>query len=794
MKPAHAHKTAPARKPTDAADLENYRDISDDVIESDFVPYACLVDPTTIITKNGELLQTIKITGLGFEAGMQGDLRGAIRQSIRQCLPDTSYAIWLHTLRRKQSLLPHSHFPDQFSGNLDASWRAQHPVSASFVNELYVTIVKAAEPAGLRNFNSVLQSLFARRETASRNGYIDAAQREMAGVSAAMLRQLQPYGARLLSVVEREGTFYSEQIEFLEKLINLEERPMEVPTRDLSMVLTSGEITFAYNAMEVRTAEGKRRFAAIMTIKEYKESTLKGIDKFLDIPCELIITQCFDFIGGESAREDYEKQARYLSISGDKELAQWMEIDRLTVGGNASEKDFGEQQTTLFLIAPSVKQLDTNIRMVQKALAKLGIVTIREDLRFEECYWAQLPGNFPFISRKHAIDSHHLAGFANLQTRPMGNASGTHWGAPVTLLTTVQDTPYFFNFHRGNAAHTMVLGHEKSGHTTTAHFLLAQARKLNTNIWYLDGAGRAAMFVNAMGGQVATPGTAKLRLNPFQMADNPANREFLSFWLSTLFDPEARQLNRSTLSFFQSLVNELFTLPRERRRLSALLPIIRQQDAALAVQLQPWCAGGRYGDVFDMPDDQFSPARLIAWDMSAFTADLATRIPLASYLLHRITGALDGTPTLVVLGEGFRLLNNPLFASRAAPWFDHLASQNAAAMLLTGDIEEAAGLSFTAALMPKTASLFIQPDSSPGMDYVMGFGLSESDVAAIAHMDRHKRHVLLKRGEEATMLKLDLSSLGSSLTALSGRPAPAAQNPTELLHELMGFAPPAGVV
>lgn len=791
MKPARK-QSAPAgkksKKSADERDLESFRDISDDVIESDFVPYACLYDRDTIATKNGELLQTIKITGLGFEAGQQGDLRGAIRRAIQQCVPDTSYAIWLHTLRRRQQLLPHTHFPDQFSGNLDASWRAQHPSSASFINELYITVVKAGQQAGLRNMEGLLQSLLPRRDRTIRTAFLDNALNELSSTTASMLGQLRQFGARLLTIQERESVFYSEQLEFLEKLINLEERAMPVPRRDLSQELTSGEITFGFNAMEVRTAEGKRRFAAIMTLKEYKEATLKGIDQFLDIPCELIVSQCFDFIGGERAREGYEKQARYLNISGDKELASWMEIDRLMQPGMDTEKAFGEQQTTLFLIAPAVKQLETSIRMVQKSLAKLGMVAIREDLRFEDCYWAQLPGNFPFIARKHSIDSNHLAGFANLQTQPMGNASGSPWGPPVSLLTTVQDTPYFFNFHRGNSAHSIIIGREKSGHTTMAHFLLSQARKLNPNIWYLDATGRAESFMTAMGGKMLAFGSTQLRLNPLQMPESPANREFLAFWLSTLVDPQARNLNQATLGFFQSLVDEMLKLPRDQRRLSTLLPIIRNADAMLAREFQQWCAGGSHGELFDMPDDNFAVGKLIGWNLAPYMKDPALRIPLVSYLLHRLTSFANGEPTLIVMGEGFTMLDTPLFAPRAIGWWDHLSKQNTACMMLATDIENAALLPYTNALAQKAGSMFVLPDHAPTADYAMGFGFTESDIAAIAHMDRAKRHVLLKRGEEATMLKLDLTSLGTDLATLSGRkPTAPEKSAADMLNELMGF-------
>lgn len=774
------------------ADLESFRDIADDVIESDFVPYACLLNEDTLVTKNGELVQTIKITGLGFDAQHQRDLRGVIRNAIQQFIPDDTYAIWLHTLRRRQQLVAPTQFPDKFSANVDAGWSETHPAGASFVNELYITIVKAGQAATLRRFDQILQSLAPKRESNARNAYLDQALRELTQTVQRMLQPLQAYGARLLTMVERQGEFYSEQLEFLEKLINLEERPMKVPMRDLSMVLTSGDITFGHNAMEVRTAEGHRRFACIITIKEYKESTLAGIDKFLDIPCELIVTQCFDFVGSDSARKDYEKQARYLAISGDRELADWMEISRLQTAGN-NPRGFGEQQTTLFLIANSVKNLEANVRLVQKSLAKIGMVAVREDLRFEECYWAQLPGNFPFITRKHAVDTQHLAGFATVQTQPMGNPTGSPWGPPVSVLTTVQDAPYFFNFHRDATAHTIVLGRPKTGRTSVTHFLLAQARRLKLNIWYIDVHGRGAPFMQAMGGVISKPGTASCQFNPFAMEDTPPNREFLAVWLTTLIDPEGKHLTQTTIGFFQSLIAELMHLPREQRRLSTLLPIIRAQDVMLAQQFQRWCAGGEFGELFDMPNDTFALSTLSLFDITRYAGNVVTRAPLSAYLLHRLTMALNGSPTLLVLDEGFDILANPLFGQRSAAWLDYFATRGGAVMMMSEHIEQSGNYPFAPALAGRAASIFAMPDHAPAAEYSYGFGFSESDLGALSYMQPALRHVLLKRGNQSTLLKMDLNNLGSNLTTLNGRVGLVVQkSAADTLSELMGYGAGAG--
>jgi len=773
-------------------DLEAFRDISDDVIESDFVPYTSLFDPNTIATKDGELMQIIKINGLDFEGGTSVDLRQAIRQTIKQAIPGNDYAIWLTTLRRKRSLLGHVSFPDPFSGKVDESWRASHPAAASFVNELYIAVVKASDGNSIYKGKTFLESLWPPRNRAIRSGQMEEALTELNQTTGRMVSQLGAFGARLLTVVERNGVFYGEHIEFLEKLINLEERPMEVPLRDLSQVLTSGEITFGHNAMEVRTAEGLRRFAAILTLKEYKESTLAGIDQFLEIPCELIVSQCFDFIGGIGAREHYEKQANYLTISGDKELAKWIEIDRLMQEKNMGDQSFGQQQTTLFLIAPTTTQLEANIKIVQKSLNRLGMVVVREDLRFEDCYWSQLPANFPFIARHHATDTDHLAGFANLQTAPMGNAAGSPWGPPISLFTTVQGAPYFYNFHRdgsgGGGAHTLMLGKPGKGRTTLTHFLLTQARKLPINIWYLDAHGRAAPFMNAMGGTATTPGSPACKLNPFQLADTPANREFLAFWLSTLIDPYGSQLNAGTLAFFQSLVEQLMSWPAPMRRLSNLLPLAREADPVLATSFQRFCAGGQYGELFDMPEDTFTPGRLTSWDISRYMADVASCAPLAGYLLHRLTGALNGAPTLIVLDEGFTLLSTPIFAMRATGWCDHLTQKNAAAFITGANIESSGGRMFSAGLTARAATLFALPDATPEIEYMTGFGLSESEMAGLGVIK--PRQVFMKRGADGVVLNIDFAGLGKeTLATLGGRHANGSLSAADTLAALMGLGP-----
>lgn len=790
MKKAEAKAAAKAAKQRDR-DLQALRDIADDVIESDFVPYACLLDPHTIVTKDGELLQTLKITGASGDDASSRELRKALRKAVRDTLPDSGYAIWLHTLRRKQAAAAEKPFPDAFSQAVNQAWGSRRSGITDFVNELYVTVVKAGESSKFLDKHNLIQSLIPKRDRIRRTQALDTMNGELTRAVDAMQQAMGYYGAKRLGIVEREGVMYSEQLEFLEKLTNLEARPMEVPVRDLSQVLTSGEITFGFNAMEVRTAAGVRRFAALMTLKEYKESTLAGIDQFLEIPCEIIISQCFNFIENEAARESYAKQARYLAMSKDKELAQWMEIDRLTDPKATDEgKDFGEQQTLLFLIAPSVAELEVNVRLVRKAMARLGMVIVREDLRFEECYWSLLPGNFQFVVRKMPVDTDHIAGFANLQAVPMGNREGSAWGPPVTMLYTAQRSPYFFNFQRGETAHTVLLGKRGTDRTQFLHFLLAQSRKLPVSIWYLDGHGEGKPFIEAMGGQYLTAGR-DLALNPFSLPETPANREFLAMWVSTLVDPSGQHLTRDGMAYYQSLVDQVLALPREQRRLSALLPIAMASDAGIGAAIQTYCEGGVYGTLFDSPTDNFLPGQVSGWDVSRQMGRTATRVPLASYLLHRLTNAITGMPTLLVMGEGFELMDNPLFGSRAGEWCDYVNTQQVAAIFTTADIARSGGLALSSAISKRAATLFAMADTHPDAEYQMAFGCRQEEMGILAYMAANRHQILQKRGEETLLIQMDYSLFPAetlaTLNGEGGQAAAAALTPAEELAILLGI-------
>ncbi len=466
--------TSLLKKPLQSSgDGETLRNIAEDISEADFVPYACHWDPHTIVTKNGEVLQIIKITGFAHERLTSdhddADLRSKIREAVLSCLDSTHYAVWIHTLRRRKNLQTKGEYKRDFAGYLNRFWNDRHDWEHQFTNEVYITVLREGEGAKLLDPAGFARGLLPSVDIRRRERHLDEARDALDAVVERMLPVLESYGARRLGIIRRNDEYISEPCTFLGKLVTLLDLEFPVTQTDIAQQLTDYDVTFGFNTMEVRMrADGRRRFGALLTIRDYRELPIASLDRVLQIPVEFIISECFDFIRAKRALKGFETQKRLFDISQAKELAKKTGLHDILASNTGKPTDFGEHQLSMFLLADSPKTMEHHVSKAVDALSGLGMVPMREDIKLEECYWAQLPANFEFVTRMKPVNTARIGGFANLSNFPAGSQKGNHWGPAVTTVYTAAHTPYFFNFHEGKNGHTTIIGPFGTGKTDAA--------------------------------------------------------------------------------------------------------------------------------------------------------------------------------------------------------------------------------------------------------------------------------------------------------------------------------------
>ncbi len=740
------------------------------------LPFARHVDDVTIETRDGLLLQTVRLGGLLFETADTEEInyRAELRDAMLKAIGSSRFAIYHHVVRRKAEVALDSRYQDEFSRHLDARWRDRLAAREMYVNELFLTIVRRP----LQGRVGLLDKIrgFAARTVTDRAANFAQEKRALDAASDAVMAALGAYKPRLLSVYQGEHGHFSEPLEFLSYLFNSEMRPVILPHGDLGQHLPFRRASFGAEAFELgESGVFERRFGALVSIKDYPSETLPGMfDELYRMPFEMTVSQSFAFVERAEALNRMNLVLRRMRSAEDEALSLRDELTRAKDDVAAGRAGFGEHHTTIAIHASSIEALNGQVAEVIAALADLGIVAVREDIALEPAFWAQFPGNFRYIARKGLVSTANFAGLASLHNFPVGQARGNHWGDAVTLFETTAAGPYFFNFHQNDLGNFTVIGPSGSGKTVVLNFLLAQARKFAPRIVFFDKDRGAELFIRAVGGQYdrLRPGEPS-GLNPLQMEDSPANRQFLIDWLVLLAD----SADSGELELIKDAVDANFAQPRALRRLSHLVQLLRgasrPRAGDLFSRMRPWWGEGERAWLFDNDEDLTDlTASTVGFDMTALLDDPAVRTPALLYFFHRVEDRLDGTPSIIVVDEGWKALDDEVFVRRIKDWEKTIRKRNGIVGFATQSAQDALESKIASAIVEQAATqIFMINPKARAEDYIDGFGLTPHEYELVRTLPDSSHCFLIKHGNESVVARLNLTGEKDLLTILSGREA-----------------------
>ena len=591
----------------------------------DFIPVACHYDQNTLITKNGELLQIIQINGINSEKISKNlfNLREVVRKSISSSVHGSKYAFWIHTIRRKTNLDDNADYYNEFSANVHDIWRRKNYWHDKFVNRLYITIVHAAPTLRLKNLNSFINSLSTKAIASFQDKFFSQAVVELTETVDSMLSVLDDYGAQKLGIRIEGDECFSDMMFLYRRIMQLNEDACELPITDISTALASHQYAVGSDKIEV-IGEDNKKFAAIMSIKEYQEVSADSLDRFLQIPVEMIATEVFYFVNKKEVVKIFEDQNYILNVSDDKELKHLKGIDKI-FNEESENIRFCHQQISFMVIGEDLKALDKQVSQASSALSEIGIVHVREDINLEKTFWAQLPANFSYLARMKPTIVDNTAALASLHNFPTGHQYN-RWGRALTLLRTERGTPYFMNFHdKTGKGTTCIFGDKKSGRTTLFNFLLSEADKYQPCILYVTDDKDSEIYIKARGGKWIED--QKNIINPLLCADTPKNREYIFEFFKIIsrhyFDP----LSEDELEQLRAISDNVFSTPINKRQLSTMLK--KKKNATyqelIKSRLNLFMAEGMYCDIFEREENlNFNEEKIVACNLEFLDDELYT--------------------------------------------------------------------------------------------------------------------------------------------------------------------------
>ena len=802
-----------------ALSLRNEKVLRREVGAADMIPFSAHIDEFVVRTRAGDYVQTLRMGGCSFESADDEDINNWHERLniLWRNIASPNFAIWSHVVRRRDNAYPGGKFEPGFASDLDAKYRKKIAGETLMVNELYVSLIYKPQPTMV---GAAALKLLKKTDRQGDGIELRDSLDECTKKRQELLTALDRYDPEPLGIYKSDsGVLFSSLLEFYAFLINGEWQRMPLPRAPLNEVLATSRPFFGNEAMEYRTLT-QTRIGAFLGIKEYPTPTAPGMfSGLLTAQFPFVLTQSFTFIAKGTAVPLMERTINRMISSGDLAKSQIAQLKQALDDLVSNKFVVGDYHFTLHVLAdafdgvkeaegrPRLKQLNDNIAKARFLLGDTGMVVAREDLAMEAAFWAQLPGNFSFRTRKAPVTSRNFAAMSPFHNFPTGRATDNYWGDALTMFVTSASSPFYFSLHasdprapgggsRKDVGHINGIGPVGTGKTTLLGVLISNMMKFGatqdrskfgvTQIVFDKDEG-LHILVRALGGQYLPLKNGRpTGCNPLQLEPTPENTEFLRQWLRRLVmrAPDERLSVRQEQDLDQALRGVLgpSILP-EARRLSRLIEFLDPTDPeGVYARLTDWCVSteGNYAWVFDNPIDSIVPMlgsnALVGFDVTDFLDNATVRPPLTMYLFHLVQRMIDGRRLVCWMDEFAKLLGDPAFAQFAKNGLETWRKKNASLCTFTQSASHVLNSPIARAIVEQTPTkiLFPNPDGSQkeyvGTEEIDGYNCTHREFNLVKQeLEPGSRMFLIKQGHSSVVAKLDLKGFDYELDVISGR-------------------------
>lgn len=741
-------------------------------IDEDFIPYVCHYDNNTILTKNGELMQIIRVTGFGnsTDSVEVGSMREKIRDSISQKIKNTNIAFWFTTLRRKKDITPPGKFDDGLAKEFNQEWIKSQKFSDSFVNELYVSIIIEGVDTSISNFSGALKSFSFAATKSMHIGNIKKSHQQLEKISNEFLSDIEQFGAKKLGIIDWEGVLYSEPMRFFGKIINLYEERYPLQMNDISTDLASHIIAFGERELEV-LGHNNKNYATMFSLKEYSEISDVNLDHILQLPFEFIITQSFDYATDPKDLEQYKYNDYILSVSDDEEYREVSGLSAMVERIKEDEHDdhdYVKMQTSLMLIAKSKEKLQQDIIETLEHMHDLGLMVIREDVFMEHCFWSQLPGNFTFLRRQKILETELVGGFAMLHSYPSGSLAGNYWGSAIATLKTVIDTPYYFNFHKFNSGHTILLGPDDSGKTVLTNFLLAQSQRIKPKILVLDASNKSQSFIRCLDGKYHNidleDGENSCQLNPIKACKN---KEQLADLIKSLIDIDDISNVKKEIKNISKICEE--ALSEKITDFSSLIAKFDNDTTRYCYKnIKKFSNDDYLSKAFAYDEDVVFEDQINAINLANIYPNKIAFMAIICHILNKVENSFNDEPFILVLDEIFDCLDNDFFALKFEKFLKLAAEKNCVVIIKASDIDKILACKRHETIITRLTNFIYMPNLAVNKDYAKAFDLSDAELNVIQTIGHNQKHnFLFKQDQDSIIFDFDLTKINAYLDIFS---------------------------
>ena len=739
------------------------------------LPYVSLVDDMTIRARGNALFQCIRLDGVNSMTSDDAHLekmRALFAAIIAQIGPE--YSFYVHKVSKAIEVDLPLLTDGSFAAAVDQRWQSAMRNAGLRDKTLTLTVLKRP-PVGARLRLKRSDSIaHLKSQTAKQLQKLE----EVVGFMMSSFAEMQPH---LLSA--KSG----ELLGFLGALNTGQEIPLFSRSRFgvIAEDVANTRVTFLGRNFILDEGAIGKRFGTSFAIKTYPAKTSCAMFDELNLPVDMVVTHTFTPINSNIMAGRIKRQQRLMKASDDGAISLAEELVEALDDLESRRLSFGDHHMTVTAFAETEEKLESIAAEIRNIAATEGVNLVNEGFAARSHYFAQHPGNGQMRSRKAAITNINFADLAALHRSQLGKpGSKVPWGKPISLFPTPERSGFLFNYHETaqpdkepTGGHTLILGRPGSGKSVLSAFLMTQARRCDARIFVFDYRLGMEMAVRANSGRYSAIKAGETTgLNPLRTEIDPRGQAWLSDWLATLLHRTDKPLSPIQINRIQEVVRQNADATdadlRNWQDLASLF-VAGADEGDLFERIQEWAAEGRYGWIFGQSaEDTFSlDGDVVGFDLTAIldSESEKERMAVLSYLFRRVERVIeDRKPTLIIIDEAWKALDNPYFADRLSNWLVTARKQNAVVVMMTQYASQLEKTRTGKTIVEAVPTQLLLPNiRASASDYSM-LGLSEKELAVLLGTGSNSRLALVRDDQGAVVIDADLSALGPYLTILGG--------------------------
>ena len=782
------------------------------------LPYSQQISPTTSITEAGDFTSSVQIHGLSFDTMNNDDLDGFNNvwlNAINSILATPNHAVWAHIVRSKTTnVLFENDYDNEFSAELAKQYEESLRQNEFLSNRLYVSPVMRL--AGRTSDRLGMKTM--RKSSNEYQSHLERAKGDHERMMQTMFASLRRYHPQQLKTYTNKNGLQTRLGEFYSHLLNNEATTVPLLRANLSRTIQRSILDFGSETIRISNP-GSTKYAAILTlVSPYTAEKIdcKAMETLLKAPFEFVLSQSFTTMPIDSAERLLKAQLNRIKTTANNEL-QMEDIRQALEQLQANKFKMLEHEWILVVYGDSPENVTANVNEAVQQLTQKSIQVSREQGGpLIATFYSIFPGAFRHGRiRKMPITSANMAKFFPMHNFPTGNRQGSQWGNPLLVLSTESKNPYYFNFHvsrdrlaeqgiqyeydeedgkpiskghRKEIGNYYVVGESGSGKTTAKAALRAALRRQATKgnkpvkIFTLDKDNSEEIVMRAMGAEyfILQPGKP-IEINPFQWGDDERTKQMifdLAKWAAT--HDGSYVLKNSDYNLLKQAIADVFEFPIKERRFGLLTQVLPNfTDNGLSAALSKWCnnpndpEASPYRWVLDSPTDRLNldGATAFGFDLTAVFDLPYAKAPIMQMITEKIARSAVGTPHVIDIAEAWKALSEPLFASYIEDKSRTIRKQDGIIGLDTQNVTDITESKLGRQFLDQFPTGIILPNRNAKEEvYIEGLNCTRRELEKIKNARPELGEVLIKKGNESIIARMNFSGMNDMLSVLSSTP------------------------